>query len=245
LLIVEIGSIPQPISWLCYLQANNNMVSQAGTMETHGLPNDILYNFTLLMEIVLVQVFRTGLYPLLRKWHVEFGPIRRITIGYIFGTLAIAWAAIVQKIIYSAGPCYDAPLGCPASEDGSIPNQVHVMLQFPSYVFFALSEIFASITASEYAYTKAPKSMKSIVGSLNFLTVAVAALLGIAVSRAAVDPGLTAMYAVLAAVYFLVTCIFWWCCRGYDKLEHQLWVLEAEPSTQNAQGPREGHGLRG
>ncbi|KAH6683531.1 Di/tri peptide transporter 2, partial [Plectosphaerella plurivora] len=225
--------IPQPIAWLCYLQATNNLVSQAGTMERHGLPNDILYNFTLIIEIVLIHVFRTSLYPLLRRWHVGIGPIRRITAGFLAGTLGIAWAAIVQKIIYSAGPCFDAPLTCDASEGGTIPNRVHVMLQFPTYVLFALSEVGFAITASEYAYTKAPKSMKGIVGSINYLTVAVAALLGMAVSRAAKDPGLTWMYTALAVVYFVVTCVFWYLCRGYDALEDELFDLDAEADDEN------------
>ncbi|KAF2015163.1 Di/tri peptide transporter 2 [Aaosphaeria arxii CBS 175.79] len=225
--------IPQPIAWLCYLQAVNNLVSQAGTMERHGLPNDVLYNFTLIIEIVLIQVFRTMLYPLLRKWHVGIGPIRRITAGFIAGTLAIAWAAIVQKIIYSAGPCYNSPLTCDASEDGTVPNRVHVMLQFPSYVLFALSEIGFAITASEYAYTKAPKGMKGIIGSINYLTVAVASLLGMAISRTAVDPGLTWLYTSLAVVYFVVTALFWYFCRGYDKLEDELFDLDNEDNASN------------
>ncbi|CAG9981779.1 unnamed protein product, partial [Clonostachys byssicola] len=230
--------IPQPISWLCYLQATNNLVSQAGTMETHGLPNDILYNFQLILEIVLIHILRTIIYPQLRKWRVPLGPVRRITAGFVFGTLAIAWAAIVQKIIYSAGPCYDAPLKCDASQGGKLPNHVHIMVQFPAYILFALNEIFSAITAHEYAYTKAPKSMKSVVGALNFITVAVAALLGIAVSRAAKDPGLTTMYGVLAGVYFVVTCLFWYFCHGYDKLEDELFDLDATNTVEREQPSR-------
>lgn len=177
---------------------------------------------------------RTVVYPLLRKWRVRTGPIRRMTAGFLAGTLAIAWAAIVQKIVYSAGPCYDAPLACEASEDGTVPNRVHVMLQFPSYVLFALSETLFAITAAEYAYTKAPARMKSVVAALNLLTVAVAAALGIAVSRAAVDPHLTALYAALAAVYFAVTCAFFYLCRGYDDLEDELFDLDAREGGADA-----------
>ncbi|ETS85704.1 hypothetical protein PFICI_03729 [Pestalotiopsis fici W106-1] len=216
--------IPLPIAWLCYLQAANNLVSQAGTMETHGLPNDILYNFELLIEIVIIHLMRTVVYPLLRKWRIKTGPIRRITAGFAAGILAIAWAAIVQHIVYSTGPCYDHPLAC---EDGATPNRVNVMLQFPCYALFALSEALFAVTAAEYAYTKAPRSMKSVVAALNLLTVAVASALGIAVSRAAVDPGLTIMYAVLAAVYFVVTLAFYYFCRSYDDLEDELFDLDA------------------
>ncbi|KAI0406427.1 Di/tri peptide transporter 2 [Xylaria palmicola] len=218
--------IPLPIAWLCYLQAMNNLVSQAGTMETHGLPNDILYNFTLLLDIVLIHTLRAYIYPTLRRWRVNVGPIRRITVGFSAGVLAMAWAAIVQHIIYTAGPCFDRPLACAASEGGTLPNHVHVMLQFPLYFLFALSESLFSVTAAEYAYTKAPSNMKSVVAALNLLTVAVASALGIGVSRAAVDPGLVIMYASLAAVYFVTTCLFWFFCRGYDLLEEELFKLD-------------------
>lgn len=220
--------IPLPIAWLCYLQATNNFVSQAGTMELHGLPNDILYNFALLIEIVLIHVLRTVVYPFMRKHHVYPGPIAKITAGFFFGTLGIAWAAIVQRIIYNAGPCYEYPLTCEASEDGTVPQRVHVMIQFPSYFLFALSESLFAITAADYAYTKAPTSMKSVVAAMNLFTVAIASALGIAVSQAARNPHLTTMYGCLAGVYFLTTVLTWVFFGKYDKLEDKLWDLANE-----------------
>lgn len=83
-------SIPLPIAWLCYLQAMNNLVSQAGTMETHGLPNDILYNFQLIIEIVIIQVLRTIVYPLLRKWHIKVRYLRR-TMASKTDLISLAW----------------------------------------------------------------------------------------------------------------------------------------------------------
>lgn len=38
---------------------------------------------------------------------------------------------------------------CENSQNGTIPNEVNVMLQFPCYVLFALSEAMFSITAAE------------------------------------------------------------------------------------------------
>ena len=38
-----------------------------------------------------------------------------------------------------------------------------VWVQTPSFVLVAVSEILASITGLEYAFTKAPKSMRSLV----------------------------------------------------------------------------------
>ena len=46
------------------------------------------------------------------------------------------------------------------------------------YVLIALSEIFASITGLEYAFTKAPKNMRSLVMSMFLFTSAVASAIG-------------------------------------------------------------------
>lgn len=79
---------------------------------------------------------------------------------------------------------------CPASEDGELPNKVHVAVQTPAYLFTGLAEIFTSITGFEYAFTKAPPSMKSFVMALFLLTYAGGAALGIALSPVAKDPEL-------------------------------------------------------
>lgn len=57
------------------------------------------------------------------------------------------YAAIVQHLIYDAGPCYGQPL-CPASEiDGVVQgNHVHIAVQTPAYIFIGLSEVFISVT---------------------------------------------------------------------------------------------------
>ena len=81
-------------------------------------------------------------------------------------------------------------MACAASNDGELPNNVHVAVQTSAYMFTALAEIFASITGLEYAFTKAPASMKSIVMALFLLTTAGGAALGIALSPVAKDPKL-------------------------------------------------------
>lgn len=81
-------------------------------------------------------------------------------------------------------------MACAASGGGEIKNQVHVALQTPAYFLIGLSEIFASITGLEYAFTKAPPSMKSFVTAMFLLTSAFGAALAMAISPTAKDPHL-------------------------------------------------------
>ncbi|KAJ6438375.1 Di/tri peptide transporter 2 [Purpureocillium lavendulum] len=227
--------IPQPIAYLCYIQATNNLVSQAATMETHGLPNDILYNFTLLFGIVNTYVIRAFLLPYLRRKKIPFGPVRRITTGFICGSLGISYAAVVQKIVYSAGPCCDAPLACPESQGGLIPNRVNVMIQLPVYLGLATFEVLVQTASYEYAYTKAPKRLKGVVTAMVILTIAVASALGIAVARAAYGPGLITMYACLGGSFFAATVLFWYFCRNNDKLENDFFALDITVDAARAE----------
>lgn len=41
---------------LCYNQLNNNLTSQAATMATHGLPNDVLSNLDPLALVIFIPI---------------------------------------------------------------------------------------------------------------------------------------------------------------------------------------------
>ncbi|WEW57882.1 peptide transporter ptr2 [Emydomyces testavorans] len=56
-----------PIYWVCYQQMLNNFISQAGTMELHGIPNDIMQNIDPMTIIIFIPICDRLLYPFLRK----------------------------------------------------------------------------------------------------------------------------------------------------------------------------------
>lgn len=217
-----------PIYWLVYGQMLSNFISQAGQMQLHSIPNDIMQNIDPLTIIIFIPVMDRLVYPGLRKIGVAFKPITRITFGFIFAALAMAYAAVVQHLIYTSPPCYKAPLECPASNDGAVHNQIHVAVQTPAYLLIGLSEIFASITGLEYAYTKAHASMKSFVMSIFLLMNAFGAALGIALSPRAKDPDLLWMYAGLAVAMALAGAVFWWLFWELNEREEGMNKLEAQ-----------------
>lgn len=183
------------------------------------LPNDILQNIDPLVLIIFIPIFDKLIYPGIRRINIQFGPIRRITCGFICASLAMAWAAFVQHLIYSTGPNYsfsvEPCLNCQKF------NNVSVAWQIPSYFFIAVSEIFASITGLEYAFVYAPKSMKSIIMSLYLLTAAIGSALNFTLLPITVNPKLLWMYTSLSVVAFVTGTLFYIIFRR-DECHQQL-----------------------
>lgn len=208
-----------PIYWVCYGQMLNTFVSVGGTMELHGLPNDFFQAIDSIALIVFIPICEYFLYPLIRKF-TPLRPITKIFLGFMFGAAAMVWAAVLQHFIYKAGPCYDHPLSC------DTPNRIHVAWQVPAYVLIAFSEIFASITGLEYAYSKAPVTMKSFIMALFLLTNAFGSALGCAISPVVVDPKFVWMYTGLGVACFIAGWLFWFCFKHYNKTEEALNAMD-------------------
>ncbi|KAJ7604810.1 putative MFS peptide transporter [Mycena polygramma] len=192
-----------PILLLCQSQMSTNIVSQAATMETHGLPNDVIGFFNPLSVIILLPLVQQVLYPTLHKANITFSPINRMAIGFLLEAFAQAYAAGVQHLIYSTGPCFSAPQCIPG------PNRVNVFVQTPFYILEGLGEVFSSPSAYEYAYEAAPQSMKSLLQAVLVGMGALAVLLGLALSPLYRDPLLVVSYAVLAGLMLLATGVYY------------------------------------
>lgn len=208
-------------------QITNNLVSQAGQMQLGGIPNDTIQALNPIACVLLGPLIQKGLYPMLRRHGIAFGPVSRMTTAFITMSAAMAFAAGVQKLIYTRGPCYDAPLTCQASENGSIPNDISVWVQTPVYFVLAFAEILGFATLSEYSYSEAPSDMRSLVQALRQISAAVGSALGMAVSPVAVDPKVMYLYVGLAAAMIVSTLGFWWAFKDYDREKSQPSRLEA------------------
>ncbi|TDZ36995.1 Peptide transporter PTR2 [Colletotrichum trifolii] len=230
-----------PIFWVCYGQFSTNFVTQAGQMEGHGMPNDFMQNFDPISILIFTPLLDKVLYPLLRKAGIELKPIMRITIGFWLGALCLAYAAIVQHLIYKAGPCYEAPGACPEgmSNGASLPNHVHIAVQTPAYVFIGLSEIFISVTGLEYAYTKAPPSMKSFVQSIYLFTNAFGSAISEALVSVAVDPKFLWMYTGVACFSFVIGFVFYFTFRHYDAQEDEMYALDRDQPVLTHNGVKD------
>ena len=79
-------------------------------------------------------------------------PLRRMGIGMFLAGFSFVMIALIQAQL-DAG------------------NQLNVAWQFFPYLTITAAEVMVSITGLEFAYTQAPRSMKSTIMSLFFLTI--------------------------------------------------------------------------
>ncbi|KAF8757269.1 Peptide transporter PTR2A [Rhizoctonia solani] len=89
-----------PLFWVPYNQMTNNIVSQAGVMTTHGVPNDLLQNINAIAIIILIPLMDRIVYPGLRRVGCIVRPIQRITLGFMFAAMAMVYASALQNGIY-------------------------------------------------------------------------------------------------------------------------------------------------
>lgn len=84
----------------------------------------------------------------MRRLGINFTALKRIFAGFLCAAAAMAWSAVVQHYIYRDSPCGELASDC---DD---PAPLSVWVQTGPYVLIGISEIFASVTGLEYAYTK-------------------------------------------------------------------------------------------
>ncbi|KAI8300828.1 putative peptide transporter ptr2 [Colletotrichum sp. SAR11_240] len=129
-----------PLYFICWIQIWNNLISQAGEMALHGTPNDLLQNLDPIALCIFIPFLDIVVYPLFRKYRINFDPVTRIFVGFIFASVSMVYASVLQHYIYN-----------------SPPKSIHVWIQAPAYILVAFSEAFIIVTGLELAFTHAPK----------------------------------------------------------------------------------------
>ncbi|KAF1923903.1 PTR2-domain-containing protein [Didymella exigua CBS 183.55] len=200
-----------PIFWLPYGQMTTNLVSQAATMELNGVPNDVIHNLNPFTLIIFIPIFDKFFYPQLARMGFNFTPLKKIQAGFVCAMLSMVVAALIQHFIYEKSSCGKLASSC------DTPPPLTVWVQAPAYLLIAFSEIFASITGLEYAYTKAPKNMRSLVTGVFWFTHAFSSAIAQAFVPLAADPLLVWLYVTIAILTFFGWVAFWWTFRALDR----------------------------
>lgn len=145
-----------PIFWALYDQNGSEWVLQATQMNLHflgitWLPSQIQAVNPILI-LAFIPLFTYVIYPAIEKMGIQFTPLRKIGAGFFVLASSFLVIALIQTHI----------------DAGGHPN---IAWQILAYTLLTASEILVSITGLEYAYTQAPKSMKSTIMAFFLMTV--------------------------------------------------------------------------
>ncbi|KAJ7081198.1 peptide/h+ symporter protein [Mycena belliarum] len=212
-----------PIFWLCYSQIDGNLGTVAAGMRLNGTPNDLIQNLNPIAIIIMIPIFERGLFPLLRKHGINFSPIKRIAVGFLVAGLAMVYAAVLQKYLYDTSPCHDGrPSECVDAKKNPLSSPINVWVVSGPYILVGMAEIFANITSLEYAFTKAPVRMKSVVMAFSQLQTALASALNFALVSVNVEDKFQWLFASFGIIAALFAALFYWTFRDLDRAEIRL-----------------------
>jgi POT family proton-dependent oligopeptide transporter len=145
-----------PVYWALYDQNGSEWVIQAGSMDLNFLGitwlQEQIQVVNAVLILVMIPLFSFGIYPLLESVGIKVTALRKI--GWGLTTLVITFCLVswIQMQI-------DAHI------------KLNIAWQILAYILLTVSEILVSITGLEYAFSQAPKSMKSTIMAIFFLTV--------------------------------------------------------------------------
>jgi POT family proton-dependent oligopeptide transporter len=173
------------------------------------------------LKVIFIPIMDFFIYPALRKARIHFTPIKRITWGFFIASAAMISSAVLQSYIYKLSACPDNHVNDGVwpvdGEDTSCIAPINVWVQAVPYCLIAFSEIFASITSLEYAFSKAPENMRGVVMGVNLLQTAFSSAIGQALVPLADDPLLIWNYTVVAILAALGGKQFWMLPALHDK----------------------------
>lgn len=153
------------IFWALFDQSGSSWVRQAKLMRTvtflgiEWLPSRMQAVNPVLVMLLIPFVNYVG-YPLLEKLGFKMTALRRMTAGMLVASFSFVAVAFIQAAVDREGP-----------------GKVNILWQTVPYVIITIAEVLVSVTGLEFAYSQAPKRMKSTIMGFWLLTVAMGNLL--------------------------------------------------------------------
>lgn len=143
------------VFWSLWDQSGGEWVLQAQKMDLHFLGITWLASqiqaVNAVMILAFIPLFQYFIYPAISKVF-PLTPLRKIGLGLVVTGLSFLVSAWIETQIGA----------------GLTPS---IGWQMPAYALLSAGEVMVSITALEFAYTQAPKPMKSIIMSLYLLSI--------------------------------------------------------------------------
>jgi POT family proton-dependent oligopeptide transporter len=120
----------------------------AGEMQTLSMNPAQISALNPLLVMLIIPALNVLVYAPLRRRGFEVRPLQKMATGMFIAAAAFGAAALLQAAIERSGS-----------------GEVHALWQAIQYFLMTTAEVLVSITGLEFAYTQAPRAMKSTIMS--------------------------------------------------------------------------------
>ena len=180
--------------WALFDQHGSSWILQAKLMDLHlvgdlkVLPSQVQAANPLLV-MLLIPFTNRVVFPVLERFGIRPTPLQRMTAGMVLTAASFVSAALVQAAI-----------------DRAPPTSVWFGWQMIAYVLITLGEVLVSITGLEFAYSQAPRRMKSTIMGFWLLAVSLGNVLVSLIARIALP--LAASFWLFAGLMAVAALLF-------------------------------------
>ncbi|ABC83785.1 POT family MFS transporter [Anaeromyxobacter dehalogenans] len=202
---------PVTVFWALFFQYGSSWTLQAERMDRHLFGFQIaagnVQTLDAAMVLTFIPVFAVWVFPALERRGVRVTALRKMAVGMFVTVLSFVAAGAVESALQGGAT-------------------LHVAWQIPQYVFLVIGEVLVSVTALEFAFSQAPKHLRSVVMGLWYVTISAGSLLTALVAWLNRFQGV-AYYAFFAAMMLVAAFVFAAVARWYRP-------VEAAPSAEAA-----------
>lgn len=149
---------PIPIFWALFDQQGSTWVLQGEKMNREVLGFHLeasqLQALNPIMVMALIPIFTYLVYPAVERLGIRVTPLRKMATGMVLAGASFVAVGLIQAVLDSG-------------------HSISVAWQIVPYLIITCSEVMISITGLEFAYTQAPRALKSTIMSFWLLTVSV------------------------------------------------------------------------
>jgi dipeptide/tripeptide permease len=201
---VVLMSLPVPIFWACLMQQRSRWIFQAtkmdGNLGWYTIKPDQMIVINSLMAVLLVPFLDKFIYPVLAKVGIKT-TLQRLIFGGVLIIIAFVFSVIVETQVQK--------------------KTISILWQLPQFFTIAVAEIFTYLSHLNFAYKEAPPSMKPVMMSLLYLSMAGGDLIVAIISGISIFPSQAFEFAFYACLVLLDVIVLAILAHSYQPVDHE------------------------
>jgi dipeptide/tripeptide permease len=209
-------SVPIPMFWACLMLQRSRWIFQAvqmdGDLGFYTIKPDQMIVFNSVIAVLLIPIIDKFIYPLLEKVGIKT-MLQRLIFGGVLIIIALINAIILQTEIEK--------------------DRISILWQLPQYMIIGTAEILTYLSHLNFAYKEAPASMKPVMMSLLYLSMAGGDMIVAIISGFSAFQSQVYEFSFFACLVLVDLIILAFLASNYKHTDHEaLNALDDAPSDE-------------